>query len=133
MSSACFICGFCTVAVDPRWLTTNFFYNFSFQAFLIEIVWRWIARILWCIQFVLFDNLKQVLTLWPLFKVKILTKWHSLKKNFKKYNRLKLITRVKQVYNSRFRAVTMLASPVPRMCTKVYLWLLVLGIRLSAS
>ena len=41
--------------------------------------------------------------------------------------------RVKQVYNSRFRAVTMLASPVPRMCTKVYLWLLVLGIRLSAS
>ena len=43
------------------------------------------------------------------------------------------IIRVKQVYNSRFRAVTMLASPVPRMCTKVYLWLRVLGIRLSAS
>ena len=39
--------------------------------------------------------------------------------------------RVKQVYNSRFRAVTMSASPVPRMCTKVYLWLRVLGIRLS--
>ena len=41
-----------------------------------------------------------------------------------------VLSRVKQVYNSRFHAVTMSASQLPRRCTKVYLWLSVLGIRL---